>query len=850
MKRRAQFIWTPTQPIDHDAYFRLVGREPLRRDDGVNRWILFRRKFELSKAPTRASLKITCDGRHLLYVNGVRAARGPVRASPHYMRVDEIDAAALLHAGENVLAVLVHTPGVDLAWYETTKGAWQPVFGDGGLYVDLEAAFEEETVDILSDDSWLCHETDAWRRDAPRAGWGQDFVEDYTATKLSPDWMTAAFDDSGWARAQVLLSQGGPGDVATGRGGHRPFPTLLPREIPQLTESFVGPDRVVWTRGVHPRPDLPLDRQLFDEELCTAPDSMFSAIDNVLTDDESCALIKTVRDCDASFMLAFEPYITGCPFIEIDAAGGEIVEVAAAEALPGEFRSGDAPQSGLKRPNHLTGAHLFRYHARPGRQRFEKFEWTSARALQVNVRNAPNGLKIRHVGVRATNYPVEPAGAFSCSDPLLNDLWRIGRHTAIQCMHDSFEDCPGREKRQWVGDGVVHLDIAEAAFGPSAYPLGRQFLRQAAESQRPDGLIQMFAPGDHRENGVIIPDFTLHWVRGVARFWRSTGDIGLVEDLFPAVEKALQWFRRLENENGLLADLPYWHFIEWAHVGRSGESAPANALYAAALYAASNLAEAIESKRAARRFRERADAVRDALNRRHWSVARKAYVDEVEPKTGAQGERISQQSNALMVAFDLAPPERRNALIATISDESVLKFTAAPPIFVDAPKFDQARDIVRANTFFCHFLYEAYAKAGRFDLSVHHMRGFYKPMLDAGATTLWESFEPSASLCHVFSATPVYQLSRWALGVEAVAPGFDAIRIAPQFGDLDWARGAYPTPRGAVHVEWRRDGQCVDFNVEAADGVTIAFEPPPGMVIESRSEELNARRRSWRIRRD
>jgi hypothetical protein len=416
-------------------------------------------------------------------------------------------------------------------------------------------------------------------------------------------------------------------------------------------------------------------------------------------------------------------------------------------------------------------------------------------------------------------------------------------------MHDSFEDCPGREKRQWVGDGVVHIDIAEAAFGPSAIPLGRQFLRHAAESQRPDGLVQMFAPGDHRENGVIIPDFTLHWVRSVARFWRSTADIGLVEDLFPPVEKALQWFARLENENGLLANIPFWHFIEWAHVGRSGESAPVNALYAAALYAASDLADVIESKRAARRYRDRADAVCDALNKRHWNATRNAYVDEVDPLTGEQGARVSQQTNALMVAFDLAPLDRRDALIAAISDESVLKFTAAPPIFVNAPPFDEERDIVRANTFFCHFLYEAYAKAGRFDLALHHMRGFYRPMIEAGATTLWESFEPSASLCHVFSATPVYQLSRRALGVEAASPGFDTVRIAPQFGDLDWARGAYPTVRGPVDVDWRRDGPCVDFEFEAPDGVPVSFEPPPGFVIESRSEASGDRRRSWRLRR-
>ena len=64
-------------------------------------------------------------------------------------------------------------------------------------------------------------------------------------------------------------------------------------------------------------------------------------------------------------------------------------------------------------------------------------------------------------------------------------------------MHDGWEDCPSREQRQWLGDATVEFLVGQAAFGPSVNALNRQFLHHAAESQRPDGLTQMFAPGDH-----------------------------------------------------------------------------------------------------------------------------------------------------------------------------------------------------------------------------------------------------------------------------------------------------------------------------------------------------------------
>ena len=66
----------------------------------------------------------------------------------------------------------------------------------------------------------------------------------------------------------------------------------------------------------------------------------------------------------------------------------------------------------------------------------------------------------------------------------------------------------------------------------------------------------------------------------------------------------------------------------------------------------------------------------------------------------------------------------------------------------------------------------ALARHGRFGEALRLMRERYGPMLARGATTLWESFEPTASLCHGFSATPTYQLSRRVLGVAPAAPGF------------------------------------------------------------------------------
>src|SRR4029078_4211183 len=138
------------------------------------------------------------------------------------------------------------------------------------------------------------------------------------------------------------------------------------------------------------------------------------------------------------------------------------------------------------------------------------------------------------------------------------------------------------------------------------------------------------------------------------------------------------------------------------------------------------------------------------------------------------------------------------SIVTRIADPARLTFTAAPPIAPDGETLDEEAGGALANTFYSHFVYRALARAGRFDLALNLMRERYGPMLRRGATTLWESFAPTASLCHGFSATPVYQLSAEVLRVTPLAPGFRRFRLAPQPVDLTWARGVVPTIHGDI----------------------------------------------------
>jgi hypothetical protein len=244
--------------------------------------------------------------------------------------------------------------------------------------------------------------------------------------------------------------------------------------------------------------------------------------------------------------------------------------------------------------------------------------------------------------------------------------------------------------------------------------------------------------------------------------------------------------------------------------------------------------------RAARRYRDLAQKTQAALHALHWDERRGVYVDVVDPATGTQDLRVSQHANAAMALWAEMPDDRAARALQRITDAGRLTFTAAPPIAPEGEVLDLEQGVVLANTFYSHFVYEALASRGQLGAAFELMRARFGPMLERGATTLWESFEPTASLCHAFSASPTWQLSRRVLGVHPILPGYAQIGVAPDLAGLDNASGVFPTLAGDVSVALTRDGEGFVAKVQAPPGVPLQMQAAPGLRLASGDLEADA----------
>ena len=130
---------------------------------------------------------------------------------------------------------------------------------------------------------------------------------------------------------------------------------------------------------------------------------------------------------------------------------------------------------------------------------------------------------------------------------------------------------------------------------------------------------------------------------------------------------------------------------------------------------------------------------------------------------------------------------------------------------------------------------DALLRAGRTREVLEGVRAYWGGMLDLGATSIWEQFDPNEtgdehyamygrpfgrSLCHCWGAGPVYLCGRHILGVAPTAPGYAQYEVRPNPGDLRRVEGTVPTPDGSLSVRIE-DGRVRVSSTCRGEGVLL-----------------------------
>jgi hypothetical protein len=562
----------------------------------------------------------------------------------------------------------------------------------------------------------------------------------------------------------------------------------------------------------------------------------------LLRSGDGSARVSTAKTSgDVYLTLDFGKEVTGYVRLRLKGVAGGIVDLGYSENLLNGHV--DTLREGLSFGD--------RYIMRDGPQEWELFFWKGFRYLQLTFRHLSRPVEIGSVSLLFTSYPVQYRGKFESSDPLLNQIWNVGRWTLQLNMHDGYEDTPWREQGQWVGDAQVELLGNYMTFGDVM--LGTKFLRQIAQGQSKEGALPAMYPAGlvvyptrqpmPPEGG--IPTFMCQWVSILLDHYRYTGLKELVSELYPNVVRLMNYFNRYLDPHGLLKNVPGFIFLDWMPdpelMGSFGspmdsqrELTGLNSHYYRALLDAAELASIVGDRTRGAEWLRKAETVKRSINGRMWSEKRGVYI---HGRIGKQMmPKVAVHDSVLVAYAGVAPPER-----VTRSLNALFR--------------DPSSDAVQIGTPYFYFFYlQALRGAGMHHEALVAIRHAYGKMLQAGATTWWEHLSGHASLSHGWGAAPNFDLSAYVLGVKPTEPGFTAFRVEPQPADLKWAKGVVPTVRGDVEVEWKRETERFELRVNVPMKATVELSVPAvslkatrfiGKKNAERSDFQRGRARYW-----
>lgn len=345
---------------------------------------------------------------------------------------------------------------------------------------------------------------------------------------------------------------------------------------------------------------------------------------------------------------------------------------------------------------------------------------------------------LHYAGVLPQVYPtkVQPV---QITDPVERHIYEACVHTLQLCMMEHYVDCPWREQALYAFDSRNQMLCGYMAFSDQNAAYARANLKLIGQDDRADGLLSICYPTG---NALAIPSFSLHYILAMWEYIDHTGDSSLAAELLPKLFAIIDAFLS-HRRDGLVCRFagPFmWNFYDWS------------------LYASGNLGGKED---------DGADVLLNCLAiialDRLADICR--VLGHLFPYTG-----VAEELRGRTRAAFLAP----NGLFTMrCGKEEYTQLGNAMAILSTLVTGQEAvrlcdrlmRECVPCSLSMKVFVYEALLRtdAARYGHTVREeIRNTYLPMLEAGSDTVWETalgeadFDRAGSLCHGWSAVPVY----------------------------------------------------------------------------------------------
>ncbi len=711
----------------------------INEEKSINSYVCFQTEFDYVGSGT-VRFSIAAETKYELYINGQLAGFGQYEDFPSQKVYDTHDITSYTKEGKNLVSILAYVQG---------EHSFQHICG---LPMVIFAAVTDNGPLLISNDQIKCRKATEFvsgvfeRINFQRSyNFGFDLRKDdgWREKLVSADWDNATIvDDSGVA--------------------YQPRPIKLL----QLSEVCCGKLVSQGQFAIHGGTTVAQKMQYAGLAFCEQNDVL------QITDG-----VMTLKKDNIYWVTDLGEEMAGYIALDIEAEEGAVLDIACGEHL-----------ADLRVRSFVGDRNFaFRCICRKGRQQIRFYvRRLAGRYLQFF---AHSGIRVVHqAGLHKVFYPLDYVGAFRSNDRLFNKIYDVSAKTLHLCMHEHYEDCPQREQALYGMDSRNQMVTGYYAFGEMAMP--RTSLALLGMGQRENGILEICAPCIFEER--TIPSFALAWIIAIREYGLFSGDLDFIKGIRGRVRRVLDYFAaHVENDILLRPHEPgTWNFYEWTE-GMDNEvddpeikaDAPLTCFYLLALQAYSEICRWLSDDAGSRWAEDLSEKLSKTFHKTFYHEEKGLYKSYLSDSLAPQ---FSQLTQALALVAGCVPKDYQDDIRARLLD----------------------RDLVEVSLSYLMFKYDALMQDAKTygDYVLDDIEEQWGYMLYNGATSFWETilgeadFDRAGSLCHGWSAVPIYIFWRYVLGIYPGGVGYGEIVPNPCCGEGIHIEAELKTPEGIYKV--------------------------------------------------
>ncbi|MBC7960565.1 MAG: alpha-rhamnosidase [Vallitaleaceae bacterium] len=366
--------------------------------------------------------------------------------------------------------------------------------------------------------------------------------------------------------------------------------------------------------------------------------------------------------------------------------------------------------------------------------------------------------------------------SFSCSDDLINQIWKVSEETLRLSSGIFFIDGIKRDRWIWSGDAYQSYFINQYSFYDEDI------------SKRTILALRGNDPVEQHINTIL--DYSMYWIISLENHYKMSGDLEFIKMVYPKMESMMRYCMNQLDEHGFIYGREEdWVFIDWADIDKEGTNCAEQMLLARSYQAMISIRKLLRLD--TREFDDLFYKLKKNIRTFFWDKCQGAFIDSYT----SGRKKVSRHSNIFAVLFEYTDEEETENILNNVLLNDRISAITTP--------------------YFKFYELEVMAKLGQYDIVLQTMKSYWGGMLERGATTFWEEFKPNEtedtqygmygdpygkSLCHAWGASPIYLIGRYLMGLRSTSTAYQTFEIAPHVNLFDEFECELPLNQGKIKL--------------------------------------------------